>query len=669
MTSPAPIYNVIVGTAGHIDHGKSALVRRLTGIDPDRLPEEQERGMTIDLGFAPYRLRDGRKVGIIDVPGHERFIKNMVAGATSIDVVMLLVAADDGIMPQTREHLRIMTLLGLRRGLVVLNKIDLVDRDLLEVVTEEVRGLVRGTFLEGAPVIPVSATTGEGIERLQEALETLVQATPPRPVEGVFRMPVQRVFSAKGHGTIVTGVPLSGRAAIGDTLEVLPAGRTGRIRGLQAYRGDVDEVRVGHSSAINLADIDHAQVKRGDVVAAPGFFRAARCVDALFRYLPEGIPEVAATAAGAEGGAGGRPLRHLAAIRFHAGSAEVVGAIALLDRDLLLPGEEALVQFRLEEPVVVGPGDYFVARLQSPMWTIGGGRVLGSSDERRRRKRPEVVAELRAAAEGLDRPEARAEAALRRLGARPATLEAWGREAKEPPDRMAALAGSLRAAGRALLLPESRKIVHPEGLAQARAAIEAAVGRHHRESPLRLGPERGALRAASTLDPELFDAALAAALAARSIEETTGAGGERIVRLAGFAPRLAREDEEVARVVEQALREGRFAPPGRKEIHARLPRAHPDRVNRVIQLLRDQGTIAVLKEDTLLHREALDEAKALLVRTLEAAGTLESARFRDLLGTTRKYVIPILEHFDEIGLTVRDGNVRRLKKPDPKPGT
>jgi selenocysteine-specific elongation factor len=507
--------------------------------------------------------------------------------------------------------------------------------------------------------------TGEGIDRLQETLEAMVQATPPRPVEGVFRMPVQRVFSAKGHGTIVTGVPLSGRAAIGDTLEVLPAGRTGRIRGLQAYKGDVAEVRAGHSSAVNLADVDHAQVKRGDVVAAPGYFRAARCVDAVFRYLPEGIPEVAATAAGAEAGAtaGGRPLRHLAAIRFHAGTAEIVGAIALLDRDLLLPGEEALVQFRLEDPVVVGPGDYFVARLQSPMWTIGGGRVLGSTDERRRRKRPEVVAELRAAAEGLDRPEARAEAALRRLGTRPATLEAWGREAKEPPDRMAALAGPLRAAGRALLLPASGKAVHPEGLALARATIEAAVGRYHKENPLRLGPERGPLRAASGLDPELFDAALAAALAARSVEETAGAGGERHLRLAGFAPRLAREDEEVARVVEQALREGRFAPPSRKEIQARLPRATPDRVNRVIQLLRDQGAVAVLKEDTLIHHEALDEARALLLRTLEAEGTIESARFRDLLGTTRKYVIPILEHFDETGLTVREGNARRLKKP------
>jgi selenocysteine-specific elongation factor len=657
--STAPIYNIIIGTAGHIDHGKSSLVRRLTGIDPDRLPEEQERGMTIDLGFAPYLLRDGRKVGIIDVPGHERFIKNMVAGATSIDLVLLVVAADDGIMPQTREHLRIMTLLGLRRGLVVLNKIDLVERDIADVVAEEARDLVKGTFLEGAPILPVSTVTGEGIDRLRETLEAMVQATPPRPVEGVFRMPVQRVFSARGHGTIVTGVPLSGRAAVGDTLEVLPPGIRSRVRGLQAYRGDVTEVRTGHSSAINLADVDHAQVKRGDVVAAPGYFRPARCVDAVFRYLPEGMPEPD----GPEGAGAGRPLRHLAAVRFHAGSAEVVGEIALLDRDLLRPGEEALVQFRLADPVVVGAGDYFVARLQSPMWTIGGGRVLGSSDVRRRRKRPEILGELRAAAEGLDRPEARAEAALRRFGEKPASLEAWAVEARETPERIAAMAGPLRAAGALVDLPDSKKVIHADGLARARQLLAAALERYHREQPLRLGLDRPALRAAAGLDPEVFEAALAAALAARAIEESAGAGPERIVRLAGFAPRLAHEDEGTTRALEQALREGRFAPPGRKDLQARFPALKPERVNRLLQLLRDQGTIAILKDDTLVHREALEEARALLVKTIQAEGAIESAKFRDLLGTTRKYVIPILEHFDEVGLTVRDGNVRRLKKP------
>jgi selenocysteine-specific elongation factor len=652
----APIYNIIIGTAGHIDHGKSSLVRRLTGIDPDRLPEEQERGMTIDLGFAPYLLRDGRKVGLIDVPGHERFIKNMVAGATSIDLVLLVVAADDGIMPQTREHLRIMTLLGLRRGLIVLNKIDLVERDLADLVAEDARQLVKGTFLEGAPVLPVSTVTGEGIDRLKETLEAMVQATPPRPLEGVFRMPVQRVFSARGHGTIVTGVPLSGRAAVGDTLEVLPAGTRSRVRGLQAYRGDVSEVRTGHSSAINLADVDHTQVKRGDVVAAPGYFRPARCVDAVFRYLPEGMPEPD----GPEGA--GRPLRHLAAVRFHAGTAEVVGEVALLDRDLLRPGEEALVQFRLADPVVVGTGDFFVARLQSPMWTIGGGRVLGSSDVRRRRKRPEVLAELQAAAAGLDRPEARAEAALRRFGEKPATLEAWAVEARETPDRIAAMAAPLRAAGALVDLPGSKKVIHAEGLARARQILASALERHHREQPLRLGLDRTALRAAAALEPEVFEAAFAAACAARAVEETAGAGGERIARLAGFAPRLAHEDEGTARALEQALREGRFAPPSRKDLQARFPAHKPERINRLLQLLRDQGAIAILKEDTLVHREALEEAKALLVKTLQAEGSIESAKFRDLLGTTRKYVIPLLEHFDEIGLTVRDGNIRRPRK-------
>jgi selenocysteine-specific elongation factor len=658
----APIYNIIIGTAGHIDHGKSALVRRLTGIDPDRLPEEQERGMTIDLGFAPYVLRSGQKVGFIDVPGHERFIKNMVAGATSIDLVLLVIAADDGIMPQTREHLRIMTLLGLRRGLVVVNKIDLVERDLIDVGVEEIRDLVKGTFLEGAPILPVSAATGEGIDRLKDLLETLVQATPPRPVEGVFRMSVQRVFSAKGHGTIVTGVPRSGRAAVGDVLEVLPAGVRARIRGLQAYKGDVTEVRAGHSSALNLADVEHAQVRRGDVVAAPGYFRPGRVVETLFRYVPESESERAAARSAPDAPRKGmRPLRRLTAIRFHVGTAEAVGQIALHDREALQPGEEAIVQFRLKDPVVAGAGDPFIARLQSPMWTIGGGRVLEVAEGRRRRKAPEALAELRALAEGLDRPEARAEAALRRFGERGATMDAWGSEAQELPARLAALAESLQASGRIVVFPASKKAIHVDGLARARRVLADALDRYHREHPLRMGLDRQALRAAAGLDAEIFEGALGAAIAARAIEETAGAGGERIVRLAGFAPRLSSEDDRTARAIELAIRDGRFAPPGRKELQARFPEAGPDKVNRLIQLLRDQGAVAVLQDDVLLHREALDAARDLLVRTIRAEGAVESAKFRDLLGTTRKYVIPILEHFDGIGLTARKDNVRVLK--------
>jgi selenocysteine-specific elongation factor len=335
-----------------------------------------------------------------------------------------------------------------------------------------------------------------------------------------------------------------------------------------------------------------------------------------------------------------------------------VGRIALLDRETMRPGEEGFVQFRLEEPVVVGHGDYFVARLASPMWTIGGGRVAGTSPARLRRMRPETLEELKASAAAFDRPEARAEAALRRFGDRSATLEEWGAEAKEPAARLAPMLEALCGAGRAVVLPGSKKAIHVDGLRRAREALARILERFHAANPLRLGMERQALRAAARLDPEVFDGALGAAVAAGALAE--GPGG--ILRLASFSPKLGREDEAMAAEIEKLLRETRFASPGRKEVAARFPKATPDKVGRVLRLLADQGTIVLLKDDVLLHREAVEEARRLLVQALQAQGEVESAKFRDLLGTTRKYVIPLLEHFDETGLTRREGNKRFLKK-------
>jgi selenocysteine-specific elongation factor len=306
------IYNVIIGTAGHIDHGKSTLVKRLTGIDPDRLPEEKEREMTIDLGFAPFVLKNGQRVGIIDVPGHERFIKNMVAGATSIDIVLLIVAADESINLQTREHVTIMSLLGQKRGIIVLTKSDKADADMRALVAEEVKGLVKGTFLETAPVLPVSALTGDGMDALADTINTMVAATPPHEVSGVFRMPIQRIFSAKGFGTVITGVPMSGRAGIGDTLEIIPLGKSGRVRSLQAYKSEVQEIRAGHSSAINLSDVSLEEVHRGMVAATPGYFKASKYVEARFRYVPDKP----------------RTLKNLSPIKLHAGTAEGATAIS-----------------------------------------------------------------------------------------------------------------------------------------------------------------------------------------------------------------------------------------------------------------------------------------------------------------------------------------------------
>src|SRR5262245_33953512 len=340
---------VIVGTAGHIDHGKSALVEALTGIHPDRLAEEQERGMTIDLGFAPYVHGSGALVGMIDVPGHERFIKNMVAGATSVDVVLLVVAADDGVMPQTREHLAILELLGVQRGLVLLNKVDLVDPALVEMARQDIAALLAGSFLADAPVLPVSAVTRQGLPELRAALDALIEQVPARDDEGPFRLPVQRVFSARGHGTVVTGVPVSGRVVAGDALEVVGRDLALRVRGVQAYGATRELGRAGHSTALNVTGADRADVRRGDVVATPGVFAARRRLSVPYRHVAA------------------EPLRNKLEVRLHVGTAEVLGAAVVLAADEVMRGEEAFLQLRLNEPVVSAPGDRYLLRHAASM--------------------------------------------------------------------------------------------------------------------------------------------------------------------------------------------------------------------------------------------------------------------------------------------------------------
>ena len=361
---PGPsILRLTLGTAGHIDHGKTSLVRALVGgeADTDRLKEERARGLTIEIGYAEWRLGDGTEVGIVDVPGHERFVRNMVAGATGMDCVLLVVAADDGAMPQTREHLQIMSLLGMRTGAVALTKIDLVDPEMRELVEEDVRGVLRGTFLDGAPLFPVSSTTGEGIPELRAGLERLLRDLPPRDAGGPFRMPVQRVFTVKGHGTVATGIPVSGTVRREDRLELLPAGKPCRVRGIQVYHHDANEAGAGHRTALNLADIDYHAVGRGDVLVEAGIFRAATLFDVRFRCT-----------AAERGG-----VPHRLPVKMLVGTAEEEGRLLLLEGDEVRPGEEAYAQVRLDAPVVAAPGDRFILRIPSPSATVGGGVVLG----------------------------------------------------------------------------------------------------------------------------------------------------------------------------------------------------------------------------------------------------------------------------------------------------
>jgi len=637
------IQPIVVGTAGHIDHGKSTLVKALTGIDPDRLKEEIERGMTIDLGFARFELPDGRTVGIVDVPGHERFVKNMVAGATGIDVVILVVAADDGVMPQTREHLAIMTLLGLTRGLVALTKIDAVDAGLVELAAEDVRAAVKGTFLEDAPILPLSSLTGAGLDEFKSVLFRMASEAKPRSAEGIFRLPIQRVFSSHGHGTIVTGIPISGSAKVGDVLEILPAGITTKVRGLQAYGQSVDGIRAGHSSAINVADVDHHRVSRGMVAATPGFFRSATMLGASVRALADLD----------------RPIEDRTQIRFHAGTAEVLGELVLLDHEVLEPGGEALAQLRLEEPVVVAPGDRFVLRLASPAYVLGGGVVLEESKHRLKRFKKFVIEELSRASQSLASPRDLLETVLAR--AKPGLLgpEELSIEIKRSHSETERLLNDLGSQKKALRMGVPPRWIHAERLATSLAKVEASLaawfeGEHsHREVM-----DVRELRRATGFAADFLQALLVEL--EKSGRAKVEAGG--LVRRTSGKPALDPALEDLLARVRTALEAGRYQPPSPAELVERL-KVPAKSVQRALELLLDRGEVHAIQPGEIYFAHATyAEAKAAIVKNCEKNRSLDIPSLRDELQTTRKFLIPLLEHFDTAGVTIRQGANRVLRR-------
>ncbi|MFQ5654577.1 MAG: selenocysteine-specific translation elongation factor [Planctomycetota bacterium] len=635
------IYSVVIGTAGHIDHGKSAVVQRLTGIDPDRLPEEQSRGLTIDLGFAPMTLSSGERVGIIDVPGHERFIKNMVAGATGIDLVVLVVAADDSVMPQTREHLDIMTLLAVRRGLVVINKIDLVERDFVDLVEEEVLELTEGTFLEGAPVFCVSAVTGEGIEELRAALDTAIRDLPPREWEGIFRLPVQRVFSSKGHGMVITGIPVSGRVQVGDRLEILPPGLAGRVRGLEAYKMKVDCARAGHSTAINLGDIDYRRAHRGMVAATPGYFRPTDMIEAKVRVLPHLR----------------QPLRHQAPVRFHSGTVEVMGRVFLLDRKTVAPGEESYAQFRLVEPVVVAPGDRYVFRQESPMLTLGGGEVLDRSIWRLKLGKGYIL-------EALERKEAA-------LGSRTAFVASivhespfklvdskeLARHAGFPAEEVKAILGELEEGGVVLPGPQGRWLAREGVELGSKRVLNALEDCFHRD-PYRLHVPKLEVRNAVRLEGEFCEALLSHL--DRQGEIRLLRGGR--LALPGREVQLSEEERKARDRFVEIFEERLFSPPRLEELAGEVGVAQA-LLERLQALLLDEETLVRISHEVVLHRSAIEEGSARLRRLYEEEGTFSASRAKDILETSRKFAIPYLEHLDRIKITRRVGDEREMIGP------
>ncbi len=638
---------IILGTAGHIDHGKSSLVKALTGIDPDRLKEEKERGITIELGFAHLDLPSGLRIGIIDVPGHERFVKNMVAGAAGIDLVALVVAADEGVMPQTREHLDICRLLGVKSGLVVLTKADLVEPDWLELVREDVAGFVAGSFLEGTPIVPVSSVTGAGLPELVAEIDRLAAQVEARSAEGLLRLPIDRVFSMRGFGTVVTGTLVAGSIAVGDTVQILPSGRTAKVRGLQSYGEPIERATAGRRTAVNLQGVEVAEVSRGEVLVPPGALEPARLIDAHFLHL-SGAP---------------RPLRHRAVVRLHIGTADVPAAVHLLDREELKPGESAFVQLRLAEPIVTLARDRFVVRAYSPSYTIGGGEVLDPHPPKAKRFVPAAVEALRVLKEGAD--EEIIALHLARAGVAGRSVAELHQLVLIGEKRLAAILQDLLARRIAVQYDkEAGRLVHREAYERVVAAIREALAAYHREYPLREGMGREELK--GRLPRGTPEKLFARALADLTRPAPGGAGPEvvaerDVVRLASHRVSLAGGAEDLRDRIEAIYRKAGSEPPIWQELLDEL--GAPDRVVREVvdYLVKQRGTVVKVKEGLYFHREAIEAIKGRLVEFIRSRGQASTQEIKDLLGVSRKYLIPLVEYFDATRVTMRIGEVRVLR--------
>ena len=628
--------HVVVGTAGHIDHGKTSLVKALTGTDTDRLPEEKARGITIDLGFAFIEEPD-LTIEIVDVPGHERFIKNMLAGVGGIDLAMLVIAADEGVMPQTREHLAICSLLRIKSGLIALTKTDLVEADWLELVREDLATLTRGTFLEGTPIVPVSSKSGQGLDVLRATLRELSARVPSRASDQLARLPIDRVFTIKGFGTVVTGTLMAGRLRVDDRVEVFPSGLQAKVRGLQTHGHAVPASSAGQRTAVNLQGVERAAVERGNVLGLAGTLVPSVLMDGTLELLADAP----------------RPLKTRDRVRFHAGTSEIMARVLLLETPELAPGKTAFARFRLEAPLVALPGDRFVIRSYSPMVTIGGGTLLDIAPPRFKRKAPALVAHLTLLRDGA--PDAVVEEHIRHAGGAGVRVAALSGRVPFGPDRLRALLEGLQSEGRVAAVDRDW-FVHPESLTRLRGLAVAALEQFHRTFPLRPGMSREELRGRAGAADERVFGHLLDALAAEGVVRT-----ERDkVRLAAHEVRLSAEQQKVIDRVEQEFRAAAAAPPSPEEALTRAGQAG-DEEHELFQLLVQDRKLVRVKESLYFHAEALDSIQERLVAMLRERKEIGPGDIKDLLGISRKYAIPLLEFFDARRVTARVGERRVLR--------
>jgi len=619
--------HIILGTAGHIDHGKSFLVKALTGIDPDRLKEEKERGITIDLGFAYLDYPDGLTIGIVDVPGHERLVKNMLAGAGGIDLVLLVIAADEGIMPQSREHLHICNLLKIKSGLIAITKTDLVEEEWLELLEDDIKKFVKGTFLEGTAIVPVSSKTMHNIDFLKEKIRDVALHVEPKPTRGLFRLPIDRVFTLKGFGTVVTGTAVSGSLSLDEAVEILPSTVRSKVRGLHSHGRAIQKAYAGQRVAINLLGVDKNTLNRGDSIVAPGRFTATKKIDAHVELLPDSPV-----------------LKSKGLVHLHIGTAEITARAILYGQDALKAGQRCYCQFRLQEPVIAMSGDRYIIRRFSPVITIGGGDVLDSHAQRRSRK--ESLDDLRIFETGT--LSEKIEIKVKKAGIHGFTIpfiEGWIKaEIPSIKDSIKTLVDH----GTLMLFDEL--LLHKNAFDAIRDTAKKTLNTFHKKNPLKPGMSKEELRAQFNMDQKIFNAMIIA-MNEVSLEKD-------IIRLETFHAALSTVDETLKKKILDTLEHTRYQPPSKEELsHAlKLDSKH---LTDILRLMVREGSIVRINNSLYIPSTVYETMIAALKEFFSKKSEMTVAEFRDILKTSRKYALPFLEYLDSNKMTLRVGDIRK----------
>lgn len=632
---------IILGTAGHIDHGKTSLIKAVTGTNTDRLKEEQLRGITIELGFASLDLPSGRHLGIVDVPGHEKFVKNMVAGATGIDMVAMVIAADEGVMPQTREHMEICSLLGIEHGLIALTKIDMIDADWLELVQEDISEFVAGTFLEDKAIVPVSSASGEGIDAFVAALDDLSGRIPERSSSNLFRLPVDRVFTMKGFGTVITGSLLSGKVKIGDNVMIYPSGIPSKVRGMQVHGESVEAAHSGMRTAINFQGLERASIERGQVLSTANALLPSYMVDVSLHYLESNK----------------KKIKNRSRVRFHTGTSEIMGNLILLEQEDLRPDEDTVAQIRLDEPVAVVRDDRFVLRSYSPVRTIGGGQVLNPVPEKHKRFRSEVVEGLK----GLLTHEAEDIIAYHVMaaGVRGVSFSAlliMTNLSEKLLEKY--LQGMLSRKDAIQIDKEQRLFVHKTGFGGLQKNMSAHLQGYHDKNPLKEGMPKEELKSKlpTTAGTRIFTMALNQMTADKAIVQEGDS-----VKLTTHKVSLGADQAGMKKKISGIYLENGLQPPYFKEVVNTLD-FDPSHARDVLMLLVAEKVLIKAKEDLYFHAEPMRGLKEKLIAYLQVNGEITTPQFKEMTQATRKYVIPLLEYFDANHVTLRVGDSRKLRR-------